>query len=81
MAAYNGLGLLLKSQKRYDEAIETFRKAMEVDQYNGLAYLNLASLLIYLKRFEDAEEVYKKAMKIVPTNPITEYIKRKLLER
>lgn len=81
MGAYNGLGLLLESQKRYDEAIETFRKAMEVDPYNVLAYSNLASLLIYLKRFEDAEEVYKKAMKIAPTHPITENIKRKLLER
>ncbi len=81
MGAYNALGLLLESQKRYDESIKTFRKAMEVDPYNILAFSNLAYLLINLKRFEEAEEVYKKAMKIAPNHPITELIKKRVLER
>lgn len=81
MGAYNGLGFLLKSQKRYDESIETFNKAMKVDPYNLIAYNNLASLLIYLKRFEEAEGVYRKAREIAPTHPITEHIKRGLLGR
>lgn len=81
MGAYNALGILLKSQERYDESIETFNKAMKVDLYNIMAYKHLAYLLIDLKRFEEADDVYMKTMAIAPNHPFTRGIKRRLDEK
>jgi tetratricopeptide (TPR) repeat protein len=80
VAAHNGLGLLLEKQKRYDEAIEVYRKACDDNPDNGIAFQNLAFTLIYLNRLDEAEEIYKKAMRIAPGHPIAESIKSRLLK-
>ena len=55
MPAYNGLGVLYKDQKRFDEAESQYRKAMEADPRDPLYPRNLGGLYLELKRSEEAE--------------------------
>ena len=64
--AQNNLGLCLSKCERIDEAIEHYRKALEIDPEFPDAHNGLGAALAGLGRYDEAEEHYRRAIKIVP---------------
>ncbi len=66
---YHNLGLALFEQKRYEEAVGAYRKALTQPIYATpeLAYYNLAQVYLYhLGRRREAEEALRAAVKLAP---------------
>jgi tetratricopeptide (TPR) repeat protein len=77
--SYNILGIVLKNQKRYDEAIKAYEKALKINPKhpyakNNLQYLkgelasNKADELYNKKDYAGAEAAYREAIKLDPNN-------------
>ena len=62
----NWMGIIHGRQGNYNEAINWYRKATEVDPTYTLGYQNWASNLVRLNRKDEAIEVLKKAIKVAP---------------
>jgi len=56
---YNYLGLSYQAQNEYEKAVESFRKAIELDESYNHPYLNLAVLYQRRKECEKAEEIVR----------------------
>ena len=63
VSIYN-LGWLLYYLKFYIEAVNEYRKVIEIDPNDAKAHNNLGALLQNLKRYEEAEKEYREAIKI-----------------
>ncbi len=59
---HNGLGYVLARQRRPDDAIAEFRKAIESDPKFTPAYNNLAETLAEQGRLEEAERTYRRSL-------------------
>jgi len=57
---------MLLEQKKYAEAIEKFRQAIEVDPKYAAAYCNWGDALNQQERYEEAAEQYAKAVEVDP---------------
>ncbi|GLI53398.1 tetratricopeptide repeat protein [Thermodesulfovibrio yellowstonii] len=70
---YNNYGLALFYLDKFDEALEKFQKAIEVDTAFALAYANTG--LVYLNKgeYEKAEQFFLQALERDPENPETHY--------
>ncbi len=62
----NAAGLLLMSAQRYDEALERFRRATEIDAGNAMAWLNTGRAQLARDRSADARQSIEKALAIQP---------------
>lgn len=51
---------------KYDEAIDEFRKVLEINPGNAEAYYNLGLIYENRNRPDDAKEMYEKALSIDP---------------
>ena len=65
---YNNLGLALKDKGNLDEAIVSFKKAVELNNSFPEAYNNLGNLLYDLGRYNEAEKLLRRALVLNP-NP------------
>ncbi len=65
-AALNGLGCLLAQQKRYPQAIETFRAATLASSGDPRAHVNLAQALRGLGRNKEAATHFDRAAELAP---------------
>jgi tetratricopeptide (TPR) repeat protein len=61
-AAFNFLGSVLYGQKKYDEAIVKFKKAIEHDRKYAPAYSNWGSVLYDQKKYDEAIAKFQKAI-------------------
>lgn len=70
---HNNYGLALFYLNRFDEAVDEFRKAVELDNNFALSYINIG--LVYLNReeYNNAETSFLKALDIDNKNPETHY--------
>lgn len=68
---YANLGLALARQRRHEEALPHYRRALELDPKNGTTLTNFGLSLIELARFEDAAAIFAQAVQIKPTLPMT----------
>jgi len=62
---YNLLGLILSGQKKIDEAIECYKKGLEIDPNYAMIYNNLGSIFFSFpshKNIKKSEEFYKKSI-------------------
>lgn len=66
--AYLELGGIYSLQKRYSEAEECFRQALNLDNYNLAARLNLGQVLANQKKFSEAYDVFDELSKLAPSN-------------
>ncbi len=55
-------------KKKYNQAIELLKQALEFNPHEALAYNNLASINFKLKRKDQAKEYIKKAVELDPLN-------------
>ena len=62
--AYYNKGLAFYAQGQYDEAIESYDKALTVDDKLVAAYVGKGKALYYLGKYEDAKNSYDEALKI-----------------
>lgn len=60
------LGVILVQQERYNEAIDCFKRAFDLDTQNVRALQNLAQTLARLHRSEEAIHEYRHALEIKP---------------
>ncbi len=66
MKPIQALGFVLAQLKRFEESLETYEKALELDPQAADSWFGKAICLSFLGREEEAEEAYKKAVEIDP---------------
>jgi tetratricopeptide (TPR) repeat protein len=62
---WNELGSIYLNTGAYDEAINSFKKAIELDETYGWSYNNLAGLYIRRGQYKDAILLYQKGLKYI----------------
>jgi len=70
---YNDEGIKALSQDRYDEALKSFKKALEMHPDDGVVWGNAGVALVRMERYEEALEAYAKSDELEPNDPITVY--------
>ena len=63
---YNIFGLALQKKKLFEESVENFKKAIQLDPNNFEIYNNLGISLKGIKDYDLSEEAYLKSLKINP---------------
>jgi tetratricopeptide (TPR) repeat protein len=71
--AHNNLGVILADQKRLDEAMAHWRRALELDGRFGEAYNNLGNAFSQQEKFDEAIANYQKAVAFNPRCAETYY--------
>ena len=71
--AYILLANILTNEKRYEEAIELYKKAVRLvpgkkNRGKGILYVFIANAYMLLENIHDAINYYRKALKEVPEN-------------
>jgi tetratricopeptide (TPR) repeat protein len=67
------LATALYEQKRLDEAIVHYRRALEIEPRHAPAFSNMGVALRAAGRLDEAEAAYRQALAIQPDNPDTHY--------
>jgi len=65
-ASANQLGATLAAQKRFEESIEAFNKAIELNPNDPQLWVNKGSSYFYLRDMEQAHNCFQEALKINP---------------
>lgn len=78
--AYTLDGCIKFDEKKYEESISLYKRAIEadpeyIDAYNGWAYS-----LYVMKKYREADSIYKVAININPQNPNSYYYRAILME-
>ncbi len=69
----NNYGLALFYLDKLDEAIEKFKKAIEIDATFALPYANIGLVYMNMGEYEKAEQFFLEALEREPENPETHY--------
>ncbi|MEO0184409.1 MAG: M48 family metalloprotease [candidate division WOR-3 bacterium] len=70
---YSNMGIIYALRKKYDQAVEFLRKALEGKEAEHFFYNNLGNILYLKKEYGDAIEYYKKATEINKDWPMPKY--------
>ena len=63
---FSSLGGLLESEKLYNDSLDCYQKALELDQGNASTFVGLGVALGHLERYEEALESLLKALDLAP---------------
>lgn len=66
--AYINLGILKVKERKFEEAIELYSKAIRLDKNNSKAFCFLANALTEMQNFKEAEKKFSSAAKLDPNN-------------
>ncbi|WP_414756731.1 tetratricopeptide repeat protein, partial [Anabaena sp. CCY 9910] len=69
--AYIGLGNALRDQKKLDQAVAVYQKAVELDPKYAIAYIGLGNALSDQKKLDQAVAAYQKALTLPEDTSIT----------
>jgi tetratricopeptide (TPR) repeat protein len=78
--AHYNLGVALNANRQYDEAISSFRKAIELDPKSAVAYSNLARALHAKDQLDEAIACYEKAIALDPKDAVAHFNFGQVLE-
>ena len=67
--AYSGYGLFLGHVGRYDEAIESTRRAQELDPFSPIIHTNASEEYLFAQQYDMAMEAAERAMEVDPSFP------------
>lgn len=70
---YSNLGLLLKSQGKYDETEAIMKEALALDGASHFLHFNFATFLGERRRWDEARSEYEKAIELAPDFPAPHY--------
>jgi superkiller protein 3 len=68
-AIHNDLGFVLERQGLTDDAVEQYRKALELDPKSASAHYNLAASLARSGEYTAAERHFRAALEVTPSAP------------
>lgn len=71
--AMNNLGLLYFQQKRYEDAIDLFERAIQVRPWREQAYINLATTHARMGQKEKAIEAFEKTAQLFPQSTLVAF--------
>jgi tetratricopeptide (TPR) repeat protein len=71
--AWNNLGILAAREGRSDEAIQNFKRALQIDPDFVISLENLGSTYRQAKRWEDARKVLQRALQLSPEDAEANY--------
>lgn len=71
--AYTLDGYIKWEEKKFEESIELYKKAIELDPKYVDAYDGWAYSLYEMKKYDEAAEIYKKALSLEPNNTFTNH--------
>src|SRR3546814_3715660 len=64
---YVNLGMVLREQKKFEEALQYARKGAELDPGSGAAQSNLGNVYMDLQRYKEAVVCFRRAMEFQPS--------------
>jgi tetratricopeptide (TPR) repeat protein len=67
--AWYHLGVAQEGLRRYEEAVESFRRALKIDARNGDAWYHAGGTLYHLGRTDEALRAFDRAAKLSPRDP------------
>ena len=67
--AYNNLGIAYSDAKLYDKAINSYKKALELNPYFAKAHANIGTLYATVKNYQKSLVEIKSALKLNPNIP------------
>ncbi|HEX2697237.1 MAG TPA: tetratricopeptide repeat protein, partial [Anaerolineales bacterium] len=65
---WNDLGELFLKTEAYDQAINAFQKAIDLDPQAGWPHSNLATALTWQGKYEEAIPLYEKSIRLLPND-------------
>ena len=71
--AWNNLGVIATREGRFDESVQYFQQALQMDPRHLLSLDNLGNAYRVEKRWEDARKVLELALKVAPQDPEANY--------
>ena len=73
-------GIELSNSEKYDEALECYNRALEIDPYNAKTWYNRGVLMGKIKKYEEGIKNFEKAMEINPTYELAKKARDNFLE-
>lgn len=70
MPAWQGLGLVLSGESKFDAALDAFGKVVELAPESGQAYLHIAQLQEKRANWNQAQTAYQKSLELEPDNVV-----------
>jgi tetratricopeptide (TPR) repeat protein len=77
---WNRKGNALLELERFDEALECYRRAIEMEPENDVYWTNMGVALLELERFDEALEAFNRALMINPKNEDAGILREECLE-
>src|SRR6185295_5133410 len=68
-AAHNNLGAALREQGRLDDAIDSFRKALQIDESHAMAWCNLGHALRQQSKLSAALDPFRRGHELGSRQP------------
>ncbi len=78
---YNRMGIAFRRQKKYQEAIDNYRKAIKVSPDNAVLYYNMGIALTEERKNNEAIAALRKSLYLQPDFPQAESILKRLSSR
>jgi tetratricopeptide (TPR) repeat protein len=67
---WDNKGYILLNQRKYDEALKCFDRAIQLEPLYGVAWSDKGTALYYQKKYKDAVTSFNKALSINPEDKV-----------